>query len=230
MQRTPQYYDLIEACSQSGCPVCRLLVRDAERFIDSLLYEYVNDVTTQRRFRAARGVCAVHAQMMPTIKGGALGSAILWSAVLDEVQTLEEAGGAGRGFLRGRRSSLADQLEPEHPCAVCIQNQRAERQYGEVICEHVNQAAFAAALRGSEGVCLPHLRLIVRQCGKPEPVDALLAIQREIWERLQADLQLFIRKSDVNYTGEGFGAESDSWKRAIASLAGNAWTFGLRKP
>jgi hypothetical protein len=42
MRPTPySYFDLVEAFGKPGCAVCNLLLRDADRFLDSILYEYV---------------------------------------------------------------------------------------------------------------------------------------------------------------------------------------------
>ena len=37
------FFRLIDACSGPGCPICRCLVADARQYLDSLLYEQVND-------------------------------------------------------------------------------------------------------------------------------------------------------------------------------------------
>ena len=66
------YYDLIEAFSQSGCAVCRLVKRDVQRNLNAILYEFVTDGEIYNRFRASRGLCAEHGQMLMGF-GNALG-------------------------------------------------------------------------------------------------------------------------------------------------------------
>jgi hypothetical protein len=54
-------------------------------------------------------------------------------------------------------------------------------------------------------------------------------LQREIWQRLQAELHEFMRKSDYHNMDEKMGAEGDSWQRAIARVGGEKGVFGLRR-
>lgn len=230
MHRSPQYYDLIDACSQSGCPVCRILQMENTRFIGSLLYEYVNDIPTNRAFRESWGTCALHGTQMMQHKGGALGSAILWEAVLDEVQRFVLPQRSGKGFLAGVLTGQGNAFVSGLPCPVCQHMVEAETQVIAVVCAALDDAAFYGALRGSSGLCLPHLRLALEQVSTRVHAERLLNIQRAIWSALQTEVQSFIRKSDVNYLGEGFGAEGDSWQRAIRALTGEPGVFGLRRP
>lgn len=48
----------------------------------------------------------------------------------------------------------------------------------------------------------------------------LMAAQKAVLERLQADLREFIRKNDYRYIKEGFGEEGDAWRRAIEAISG----------
>lgn len=226
---SPQYYALLEKFSEPGCAVCKLVERDAARYIDSLLYEYVNDVMTQRNYRAARGLCSIHSAQMHHSKGHVLNIAILCSQVLDEVQNIAASPNRpSLGRLRNK-STLADAFEPIAPCAACERMKEAEAAYIEIIGKHIGDSRLQVAFRESSGLCLPHVRQVLRFLDKSPQTETFLAIQRDIWTQLQAELQEFIRKADMNFTGEGFGTESDSWQRAINALAGSPNIFGLRR-
>ncbi len=57
--------------------------------------------------------------------------------------------------------------------------------------------------------------------GAPGPAPAqLVAAQRAIWSRLNDELEEFLRKNDYRFQKEPFGAERDSWQRAISALSG----------
>jgi len=49
----------------------------------------------------------------------------------------------------------------------------------------------------------------------------LRSIHREKLESLHRELAEFIRKNDYRFKDEGFGTESDSWKRAVHKLTGD---------
>ena len=45
------YFNLRDALAQPGCPICTLVERVSSRYLDSLLYERVNDVGTREDLR-----------------------------------------------------------------------------------------------------------------------------------------------------------------------------------
>ena len=49
---------------------------------------------------------------------------------------------------------------------------------------------------------------------------SLVDAQKSVWQRLQADLDEFIRKSDQRFRDEPFGEERDAWRRALAAISG----------
>ena len=71
-----------------GCAVCRLVNRTGRRYLESLLYEDVNDPGVQSGFRGSLGFCPRHAHLMLDA-GDGLGTAILYRAATQELlQTL----------------------------------------------------------------------------------------------------------------------------------------------
>src|SRR2546429_8463381 len=84
------YFELIEAFPDSGCAICRLVLRDVDHLLDSLLYEHINDPDIQRRYRASRGLCNEHSWQLVRHKGNSLGIAILYGAVIDELLKIAE--------------------------------------------------------------------------------------------------------------------------------------------
>ena len=79
-------YDLIEACQQRGCPICRLEQRAVERYLDSLFYESVNDPKLRERLRDSLGFCREHAWLAIDKRlGNALGFAIIYRDVINNV-------------------------------------------------------------------------------------------------------------------------------------------------
>lgn len=232
------FYDLIEACAQPGCPVCGLLLRDAHRFIDTLLYEYVTKPATNDAFRAARGLCNIHNWQLTRFGSQVLGVAILQDAALDEVLKIIEANPAQAQSALSRwlgstgkttPAALAEQLEPERPCPVCESVAAAERGYLHTLKTYLTDERLEAAFRDSAGLCLPHFRAAPRQSADPAGLERLLNLQVAIWQRLKNELETFIIKNDYRYAGAPMGAERNSWLRAISALAGKDEVFGTRR-
>ena len=54
-----------------------------------------------------------------------------------------------------------------------------------------------------------------------------MSIHVEKMKKLRAELGEFIRKNDYRFIHEGFGAERDSWRRAVVMGAGKKEIRGL---
>lgn len=228
------YHALLEALPEPGCAICRLLLRDVERFLDSLLYERVTSPETQAAFRAGRGLCNAHGWGLVD-KGNALGVATLYAAVMDDLlQVVEQASGemggkAGLGRLLGaggQGAALAEALEPAGPCLACELRVGAEARYVRTFSQHLGEADFQVAYRASAGLCLAHFRAVLSQTRDPARLEALVSIQADKWARLKADLEEYRRKSDYRRSGEAMGAEGDSWRRAIRATSGEPGALG----
>ena len=224
------YFDLLETFPEPGCAICRLLLRDAERLLDSLLYERVNEPNSHRLFRAARGLCNDHAWQLTEFRGGALGIAILYHATVDEVlKILDHAPHeTPRAFSRSRNAtSLSDHLKPTENCMVCTLLSSTEQDYVSVFSRHIDDLKLQKAYEESDGLCLPHFRLILRESYPPDLLKKVIHIQKTIWEKLEADLAEFVDKNRHERMHETMGRERDSWQRAIRQMAGAKSVFGI---
>ena len=86
-------------------------------------------------------------------------------------------------------------------------------------------AHMQAALAASAGLCLVHVRAALALASNAAAFDFLRDDARQHLARLAAELAEYIRKNDYRFAGEAFGAEGDSWQRALAAMVG---TRGLR--
>ncbi|MCC6905959.1 MAG: hypothetical protein IT326_08965 [Anaerolineae bacterium] len=238
--KTPlSYHDLIEHLPHTGCVICNLGQREVSRHLDALLYEFVNDIETHALFRAARGLCNQHAWQFMDFQGHILGVAILYKASIDEVLKIierAESQGAAKNALKKLiggnvegKSGLSDELEPRAPCTACKALTEAEHLYAKTLSETLTDPRIGAAFRESSGLCLPHLRLVLRYVEDEAKVRLLLDIQTEKWNIIRADLQRFIEMYDYQRSSERMGPERDSPLRGIRSMSGEDGVFGLRR-
>jgi hypothetical protein len=226
------YYDFLEYFSGPGCLICHLVERDVERYIDALMYEYVNAPMTHEAMRASRGLCAQHSSQLINYGASVLGIAILQAAVLDEllnVTTSSNGSALSRLRIGSRKGgALAENLEPDAPCMACETLTKKQQLHVDALAAHIDDADIAAAYRGSVGLCLPHFRQTLRAAPNAANLEILVSIQTEIWGRLKSELDDFARKYDINHADQHMGAEGDSWRRALYLIAGDRDVFGLR--
>jgi hypothetical protein len=229
------YYDLIETFPQSGCAVCRLVLRDVDHFLDSLLYERVMEPDTHKAIRASRGLCNEHGWQLTQYKGGTLGVATLYQAAISEVLKAVEQPGKGMGgrirdnFRRGDSagSTVSDSVEPVGECMACHILTDSEHTFVTLFAQKIMDTKMQEGFRASDGLCLPHFQQVARRFRSTEPLQTFVAIQVERWQHLQADLIEFIDKNRAERMNEAMGAESDSGPRAIGLLRGLRGVFGL---
>ena len=231
----PHLQDIREALAQPGCPYCRLLARSADRYLDAILWEQVNDPETRSELNHARGYCRHHGWMLARV-GAALGVAILSRDViktlLDVVEStpIENAPGSvfrslqrslGKEQVLSESTGLVAALSPQVACPVCSHLQDLEAACTGALLDHLEgPEGLSEIYRASDGLCLEHVRRALAHAPSAAAANALLAAQRPIWQRLDAELAEFIRKSDQRFRDEPFGSERDSWRRALEALYG----------
>ncbi len=233
--QTESYHNIVQACAEPGCPLCRLSEKTVTAYLGALMYELVNDPESRDQLPETLGFCNPHAHHLLTFTGSALGIGIIFRDVVNLCcQRLEAAAytppkGAPvrrvQEALDRRQPAAASEaavraLSPHQPCPVCVQQDKMETLALTALADGLRDEKLQTALRGSAGLCLPHLRRALAAVRSREAFEALVAITREHYGQLRAELDEFIRKNDYRFQHEGMGAEGDSWKRAVSQMTG----------
>jgi len=228
-------YNVVEACRERGCPVCRVEQHSVERYLDNQFYENVNSPDWRDRLRASLGFCHDHAWLAVNQRlGDALGFTIIYRDVVNNViNQLTDGGGPAHpsrhwtSLLRrvpeqARKliEKMLSAITPRKRCPVCEHRDEAIRAALSVLVEELGKPEMNDALQASDGLCLPHLRLALEHVKDSSAGEKLLTIHRKKLENLRAELAEFIRKNDYQAIKEGFGKEGDAWLRAVSMIAG----------
>ena len=236
LPRDPAGYDLYLALRDPGCPICRLTLQAVDRYLTSTAYEDVTDPTVREQLRVAQGWCVVHAERW-LAQPNVLGTALIYQDILTTAQQIllqaapqpgAPAGwwgklrawvGQGRRPHRGQR--LAAALAPTGRCPACAIMERSERQYVGAFTGALGAPAFLAAYQEHPtGVCLPHLRAVLRREPEPAQLAALVAAQAAQAARTSAALGEVIRKQDYRFRAEARGEEFGAPAQAVEQVAG----------
>ena len=234
------YFELRDAFGRGGCPLCGLAATAAGRYLERLVADSVTDPDTRIDFAAAHGLCNPHAWQL--VDGGSASSiAILYRSLLNDAMRALAAGeaargeGSGLGWLwRGLTTQAAApgsarELSPSRTCPACrARDERAAMMAG-ILLDHLADADLIDAYRVSDGLCLPHLRLVLGRGTSADTRARLVALQMGVWQRLDGELAELIRKFDYRFAREPVGAEADAWMRAVAALAA-ARGYGVPLP
>lgn len=229
-------HKFLEACRQSGCPVCRVEERGVERYLENQFYENVNSPRWRDRLRGSLGFCREHAWLAVDRRlGDALGFSILYRDVINTVlKKLEEEGTSARssGHWTSRLRQVPEgartlvvriltALTPLKTCPVCEHRDELRDSILSALVKALEKPDVTTALQTSDGLCFPHLRAALERIRDASSCELLLSMHREKLEELRAELDEFIRKSDYREIEAGFGSEGDAWLRAVARVGGS---------
>jgi hypothetical protein len=223
-------YDVIEACADPGCPLCRVSLRWGGRFMAAILYEEVTDPHTRGRLKQSFGFCRDHAWQAADVGGTLLGMSIIYRGLLGQIdKALAQAapGDQKRWWQKLGTSASAEPasppgLAPVDPCPACVYLAEMEDTALVALTDALpgNERLRAGLKQPNGGLCLPHLR---RALGLARDQDAFNFLQESTRSRLaalEAEMDEFIRKYDHRFRKEEWGDERDSWQRAIRWIAG----------
>ncbi|MCS6843608.1 MAG: DUF6062 family protein [Caldilineales bacterium] len=220
-------FELQEALRGGGCALCWLSHRAGYRYLDSFSYESVNDPGLRNRLQASHGLCRQHAWALAGMRGSSLGVAIVYRDVLGVLEQAVQGSGKSGGLLALFKGSEEGTSlpSPSQPCPACEAEAEATQRYLAVLLNALDRAEVAQAFVAAGGLCYGHLRQAF-DAAAPQQWQRLRASQLAVYEGLRNELQEFIRKNDYRFRDEGFGAEGDSWRRAVAAVVGLPWSEG----
>lgn len=212
------YSDLLEACTKPGCPLCRVSLAFVRDYLDSTMYERVNDFGVRGTLRDARGYCNTHAWMLTEGHGVVLGAAIILRDVLNAVLEAADVAPLGRGARQYAREILR-RLRPSAECPACAHRRTMEDIAIQTLLKYLDDTQLAAALAKTDGLCLWHFSRALELVEDSAQLERLLRFEREALQGLCDELSELIRKYDYRFADEGFGAEGDSWLRATGIVS-----------
>lgn len=210
------YYEVLETIrDHRGCPLCRLEMESVRRYLETLLYECVNDPDIRSELLNTKGYCPNHARRLAKM-GNAFGISILYQ---DQVRLYAEF----LSSLPDTRIKSARQIRQwllNGPCPACRTQADCRERYASTLIAGLSDEEMRTAYSSGEGLCAPHFIHVLVDTRDTEVYRFLLGKERVRVASLLHDLEEFYRKHDYRFSHEGFGRESDSWLRAIRLLTG----------
>jgi hypothetical protein len=209
LEKHTSYYNLLGQLKDFACPVCAQAKKSLRNFLDSYLYEGVNDNTNWLRLSAAGGWCARHARQMEGFSDG-LAVALFYR------QEIRKRAAALGGKKVG--SAWFVKKAPAPACPACLYQAEIEAVQLQLLSQALDEPEFAAAFDPHPGLCLPHSEGLLARL-KGEAGQRYKAQAAAKLEALCLELDEIVRKSDYR-SQEKMGAEGDAWKRALARIHG----------
>jgi hypothetical protein len=221
------YYKMLDRFGLPGCPVCSMVQSAVDGYLDSLLYESVNDRPLRARFARDRGLCNRHVHHLAP-RGDGLGLGILYREIF--AQAIRALGGdpasghSGAGQPAGapgvQDSASRSAAEPESAgpemdfcpdlplnrgsCAVCDFERDTEARMLSLFVAFRDDEEFRDRFEGSEGLCIPHLARLAEAMPRGNLPGWMAGLHRRRFGAYLAELDDFL---------ESFNATSDRFPR-----------------
>lgn len=216
MDKHIAYHELLDAVRGSkGCPLCGLEARSVHRYLDSLLYESVNDPGVRADLAQSRGFCKRHAQRLAALRN-ALGAAILYDEqarlFLEFIGTLPDT--------PDKRAKRPEEWPRAGRCPACRTEAECGGRYASILASGLEEEEMRSAYSSCPGLCASHFIRVLGETRNTDTYRFLLSHERARVDTLLHELREFQRKHDYRFHHEHFGGEGDSWLRAIRLMAG----------
>lgn len=215
-------HDLLEACSQTGCPICRVGAQSVKRYLKSIFYEYVNDIDTRARLNQRLGFCEEHVQLLLNTRiADTLGASIIFENIIKViVREFPNASSNPKESVRSI-SGLMSAAERNGTCVACEQRNSIVTHVLDEMSLALGNETLQAALQGSDGLCFPHLAQLLGRLEKPADVTFLLELTRKKLESRQSEMAEVIRKNDYRSGAEKIThEEAIAWKKSMCMVSG----------
>lgn len=196
------FFKLTDACTSTECPLCTLRRRALDRYMESLVYEGINDRGFRRSFNRSRGFCALHEHAF-LAAGDRLAVVITHRQLM--VAALQEIRGHGRTRARTQSGGSGERGNRHGSprggdCQVCVMLEQTERQYLSTFAAHRNDPELQRYFVPSAGLCLPHFRRLVAEY--PPVPDWLLQLQETRFREARDAADEYIASSNFTLSGK----------------------------
>lgn len=228
------YHHLLDSFEGARtCALCSLEEEALRRYFDSILYESVTDPAIRADLRRAHGYCSVHAHYLISLRA-AFDTAILYQDEIEDMialtDRLDEGRPPKRSFTRRFRQDTPDAEIEEtwlrhDRCPACRIHAETQERYVGALVESLEEETMRKAFSGGSGVCLPHLRLLLKRARSEGVRRLILDRQKRVLVGLKGELEELCRKFDYRFTDEEVGEERDSWRRAVLLVNGSPLSF-----
>ncbi len=207
-------YHVLEAVQQaSRCPFCHLAVEGNQRYFETLLSDMVNDPGIRSQLRKSGGFCPRHAHDFASHRN-LLGLSIIMKDII--MTGKEELDNQHSGKLKKHDWSR---------CPACVAQDHRESLYMDILADNIDDGRMLAAFKSGFGLCMPHLRKMLRRIRDISKRQIFLDAARKRVMNIENDLSEVIRKHDYLSSHESMGGQADAWMRATRFINGDRGVF-----
>ena len=154
------------------------------------------------------------------------------AAAYSEASMLDRLSKKGQGAKQAFEKATEEIAALSHSCIMCDSIEDNMNRYLHTFFHlYQTDTEFRTRLRGSKGVCLPHMADLLRAAPEELPAkevapftEMLTTLEQQNLDRIQEDVSWFIRKFDYRFSAEPWKNSQDAVERSVNKLRG--WCVG----
>ena len=203
--------------SSSTCPICFVQSKAIFYFFADWQYEFTSAGDVKESFLARRGFCHFHTWQFQKITSPqeiSTGYVPLIEILLKEMQNT----------LCTEEYPLESIIENPF-CPACQFLKEIEGQQAQIIADLLQTSEGLARYSDSNGLCLPHMFLVIQKIHESNINHAILEVQIHRFEELLEDLRSFTLKRTAIQRGLLNSEEKSAWFRALTKIVGDQMAY-----
>ncbi len=203
------YFEVLDSFKSKECPICFLIKDRVEKYFDNLLYENINDIGFREKFRENHGFCNYHSYKFLSYNDGLAISLTHKELLINVIEKIKVK--CGTSHLTHNKKDK---------CIICELAKEEQERYISVITEYLTDQEFKNKFLSSEGLCIPHLELLLAKIKTPLQwfIDFQIKKLEEVLTKLDKyiDSCNFSSRNKHSLTYE----EQLIWKKVVKILFG----------
>lgn len=198
------------------CPVCRHIIEYMSVYFGHWQYLLAEDEKARELFARKIGFCPMHNWQLISVSspyGSSIGFSRLAREMADHISRLQNS----------MDSSLSpeDLIPRNDNCMACKESEEVEQELVNDLCEKLKESSGLTQYEKSQGVCLPHLTLLLRTCSDAELKQRLIDHTSSRFTEDANDMGSYLMKIDAVRKDMLFTNEENAWRRIILRMVGD---------
>jgi|LSQX01.2.fsa_nt_gb hypothetical protein len=152
MKRDTVWHELFDRMTGNDCPICSLLQTRVESFMQSILYEGVNDPKIRASILQSRGFCNAHAYQLLAL-GDPLGHAIMYYDLIEQF---------GKELVEKPERDKKDKTTGS--CLFCESVDQGEQVYINHFASCMSDHDFFEKYQSQGLICRHHFQAVIGNC------------------------------------------------------------------
>lgn len=227
------YFELLDSLELDECPICHLIHKRIDQFIDGFLYENVNDPRIREDISNAKGYCNYHAWKLQSAGDPLAHSIIYGELVRNAIKSLEDflkhtksiANGRKPLFNKGKNNKamrFRESFFSKKDCPICKMVAENEKEYVLSFGDYMeSDTGFQRKFQENGFLCIPHLIRLLENYEEIGTIREIVKMQVKKVVKLSDCLNEIIRKSDYRYAAEPISdEEKTAWIKAVKQCVG----------